>query len=68
MSCQYVAVPICLSILKQYGTRIDLMRCLWWTRRMKMVLKIFVLLVMIIQRLLECERQGIPYTEKPNTN
>jgi len=50
---------------KQYGTRIDLMKCLWYDKKNDnwFLKDIEPISDDNIQRLLECERQGILYTE-----
>ena len=51
---------------KQYGTRIDLMKCLWYDKKNKkwFLKELEPISDDNIQRLLECERQGIIYTEE----
>ena len=50
---------------KQYGTRIDLMKCLWYDKKNDnwFLKDIEPISDENLQRLLECERQGILYTE-----
>ena len=51
---------------KQYGTRIDLMKCLWYDKKNDnwFLKDIEPISDDNIQRLLECEKQGILYTEE----
>ena len=51
---------------KQYGTRIDLMKCLWYDKKNKKWFLKYLEPISDdkIQRLLECERQGVIYTEE----